>query len=58
MKTYEGGGGGIAPPFLISTLDGDEWSASRPGLFTFGENVPSTHCIGGRVGPITGLDEL
>jgi hypothetical protein len=24
------GSGSIAPPFLISTLDGDEWSASRP----------------------------
>jgi hypothetical protein len=24
------GSGGIAPPFLTSALDGDEWSASRP----------------------------
>jgi hypothetical protein len=27
------GSGGIAPPFLTSTLDGGEWSASRPGSF-------------------------
>jgi hypothetical protein len=29
MKTYRGNGG-TAPPFLISALDGSEWSASRP----------------------------
>jgi hypothetical protein len=25
------GNGGTAPPFLITALDGDEWSASRSG---------------------------
>jgi hypothetical protein len=52
MKRY-GGSGGIAPPFLISALDGSEWSASRPG-----EVVPSMHCIGDWVGPIAGLDVI
>jgi hypothetical protein len=28
------GWGGIAPPFLTSTLDGSEWLASRPGSFS------------------------
>jgi hypothetical protein len=50
MKIY-GGSGGIAPQFLTSTLDGGEWSASRPGRFT-----PGTHWIGGRVDPRVGLD--
>jgi hypothetical protein len=36
MKTY----GGIDPPFLTSTLDGGEWSNSRPGRFTPGERAP------------------
>jgi hypothetical protein len=31
------GNGGIAAPFLISALDGGEWSASRPGHFTTGK---------------------
>jgi hypothetical protein len=34
MKTY--GGGGTAPPFFTSALDGGEWSASRPDRFTPG----------------------
>jgi hypothetical protein len=29
-----GGVNVYAPPFLISTQDGSEWSASRPGRFT------------------------
>jgi hypothetical protein len=33
MKTYWGSGG-IAPRILDLTLDGDEWSTSRPGRFT------------------------
>jgi hypothetical protein len=28
------GSGGIAPSFLISTIEGCEWSASRPNRFT------------------------
>jgi hypothetical protein len=39
MKTY-GGGGGIAPLFLVWALDGGEWSASRPGRFTPGKEPP------------------
>jgi hypothetical protein len=51
MMTW--GGGGIAPPFLTSALDGGECLALRPGRFT-----PGTHWIGGWVGPITGLDDV
>jgi hypothetical protein len=36
------GSGGIAPPFLTSAVDGDEWSASRQGYFTSGETAPNT----------------
>jgi hypothetical protein len=32
MKMY--GGGGIAPPFLTSALDGGDLLASRPGHLT------------------------
>jgi hypothetical protein len=31
--------GGIAPSVLISSLDGGEWSALRPGRFTPGERI-------------------
>jgi hypothetical protein len=48
--------GGIAPPFSTSALDGGEWSASRPGRFTPRGKAPSTHRLGGWVGPRTGLD--
>jgi hypothetical protein len=39
-------------------LDRVEWLTSRPGSFTFGQGVSSTHCIGGWVEPIVGLDIL
>jgi hypothetical protein len=45
----EEGSGGIAVPFLTSSLDGGELSALRLGRFTPGEKVPGTHLIGGRV---------
>jgi hypothetical protein len=45
------GSEGIAPPFLTSTLDGGELSASYPHCFTPGEITPGTHWIGGWVGP-------
>jgi hypothetical protein len=45
------GSGGIVPPRLTSTLDGGEWSASRPGRFT-----PGTHWIGCWVDLGVGLD--
>jgi hypothetical protein len=54
MNTSEGkgmwGSGGVAP-FLISVLDGDEWSASHTEHFTPGENAPGSHSFGGCVGP-------
>jgi hypothetical protein len=47
--------GGIAPPFLLSTLNGSNWSPSRFCRFTSGERVPGAHWRGGRVGPRIGL---
>jgi hypothetical protein len=52
------GSWGIAPSFLISGLDGGEWSTSRLGRFTPRERAPSTHWIRGWVGPIVGLDAV
>jgi hypothetical protein len=34
------GSGSIAPPFLTSALEGDEWSALRPSRFTPWERAP------------------
>jgi hypothetical protein len=39
------------PALLISALEGDEWSISRPGRFTPRESAPDTHWIRGWVGP-------
>jgi hypothetical protein len=50
------GSGGILPPFLTSALDGDEWSASRPGRFTLGERAPGTSWTGGWVSLRAGPD--
>jgi hypothetical protein len=44
------GSGGIALSFSTSELDGDEWSASRPGPFITGERARGTHWLGGWVG--------
>jgi hypothetical protein len=41
---------------LTLALDSCEWSASRPGSFSSRETSPSTHWIGGCVGPSTSLD--
>jgi hypothetical protein len=41
---------------IISVLDGGEWSASRPSLFTPRERALGTHWIGGWVGPRAVLD--
>jgi hypothetical protein len=41
------GSEGKAPPFLTSTLDGGEWSASNPGRFALGERVAGTHRLEG-----------
>jgi hypothetical protein len=53
MKTY-----GIAPPFLTSTLDKSEWSASRPCRVTPGKTEAGTHCIEGWVGHRVGLEVI
>jgi hypothetical protein len=55
MKAY----GGVdiqTHVFLASVLVGDEWSASRPGLFILGEKASGTHWLGGWVCPRAGLD--
>jgi hypothetical protein len=43
---------------LTATLDGGEWSASRPGRFTPRERAPGTHWTGGWVGPRAGLEAV
>jgi hypothetical protein len=43
---------------LTAALVGGEWSVSLPGRFTLGERTPSTHWIGGWVGPRVGLDDV
>jgi len=57
MKAYWGSGC-IAPAFLISALEGGQWSASRPGRFTPREMARVTYCTGGWVGPSAGLDTV
>ena len=42
---------------LTSTLDGGKWLVSRADRFVPGQN-PGTYCVGGRVKPITGLDDF
>jgi hypothetical protein len=39
-------------------LGGGEWSASRPGRFTPRERAPTTHGIGGWMGPRAVLDAV
>jgi hypothetical protein len=43
---------------LTPALDGDEWSASRPGRFTPRKRAIGTHWIGGWVGPRAVLDAV
>jgi hypothetical protein len=57
MEAFGGRGVYSSYSFLTSALDGDEWSASRPGrAFTPGEGTPGTHWTGGWMGPRAGLD--
>jgi hypothetical protein len=56
VKTY--GSGSIAPSFLTSALDGDEWSASRPCRYSSEKRAPGTHWIGVCVDLTIGLSEL
>jgi hypothetical protein len=44
--------------FLTLALVGVGWLASRPGRFTPGKRSPSTHWIGGWMGPRTDLDDV
>jgi hypothetical protein len=43
---------------LTSTLDGGEWSTSRPGRSTPKERALANHWIGGWAGPRSGLDTV
>jgi hypothetical protein len=52
------GSEGIAPPFLISALNWDKWSASRPYRFTLGEIALGTHWLGAWVGPRASLNPV
>jgi hypothetical protein len=44
--------------FLISALDGGEWSASHPAPFTPRETASGTHWIGGWMDLRAGLDDV
>lgn len=44
--------------FLNSELDGDEWSASRPGRFTLGESISISHSKGGCMSLRIGMDRF
>jgi hypothetical protein len=46
----------MAPPFLTSALDEGKWSALCPSYFNSRGTAPTTHCMGGWVGPRAGLD--
>jgi hypothetical protein len=57
MKTYWGVEVWLHA-FLISALDGGEWSASSPSRFTPRERAPGTHWIGGWLSPRVVLDAV
>jgi hypothetical protein len=44
--------------YFTSPLVGNEWSALRPDRFIPEERAPSTHWIGGWVGPKAGIDDM
>jgi hypothetical protein len=48
--------GSVAPPFLTSLLDGEEWSSSYPRHFNPGKIAHDIHGIGAWVGTTAGLD--
>jgi hypothetical protein len=56
MKAY-GGVDLYSHIFLISTLAGGEWSASRPCRFTPGERTPGTRWGEGWLNSTAGLDD-
>jgi hypothetical protein len=43
---------------MTLALEGGEWSASRPGLFTSRERAPGTHRTGSWVSPRAGLEAV
>jgi hypothetical protein len=48
----------MAPPFLTSSLDGDEWSASSLGRFLFPETASGTRQLGACVRPRSAMDAM
>jgi hypothetical protein len=57
-KAYSGSGG-IAPSIRnLGTIDGGEWSASRPGRIILWETASGTPCIRGWMGPRAGPDAV
>jgi hypothetical protein len=50
------GGGGIAPPFLTSALDGGAWFTPL-AFYPLGKGLDA-HSIEGWVGPRAGLDAM
>jgi hypothetical protein len=55
MKAY-GGVDVWIHNFLTPALIGGEWPPSRVGRFAPEGRTPGTHCIGGWVGPRTGME--
>jgi hypothetical protein len=51
-------GGGIAPPFFSSALDGGKWSGSHTCCFNPEERAPDIHWIRGRVGPRANVEPV
>jgi hypothetical protein len=56
MKTC--GSGGMAPSFLISGLDGGEWSLHVSAALHLRKKPPGTHCIGDWEGTRAGIDAV
>jgi hypothetical protein len=48
----------MAPPFITSALDGDEWLAPRFSGFTLGEISPGTNWTGDWMGPRACLEAI
>jgi hypothetical protein len=55
---YVWGSGGMAQPFLTSSVDGGKWLASHLSHFTPKEGAPGTQWTGGRVGLRGGLEAV
>jgi hypothetical protein len=57
-QLYEWRSGGLAQPFLTSSLDGNEMSASRLRRSTLGKITPCIHCVGVWVDSRVGLNTM